>query len=68
MPEGGGGEFQTVSLWFMNKLGRVPAETARISAGEWMSEVLDKALATWNLPMSPIEWDLARPSRWQSIR
>ena len=55
MPEGGGDDFQTVSGWFMNELGRIPEETDRIRAGEWTFEVLDmdstrvdKVLATWN--------------------
>jgi putative hemolysin len=59
MPEGGGDDFQTVSGWFMNELGRVPEETDRITAGEWTFEVLDmdstrvdKVLATWNPPPS----------------
>ena len=41
LPEGGGDDFQTVSGWFMNELGRVPAETDRITSGEWTFEVLD---------------------------
>ncbi len=41
LPEGGGDDFQTVSGWFMSELGRVPAETDRITAGEWTFEVLD---------------------------
>ena len=59
MPEGGGDDFQTVSGWFMNELGRIPEETDRITAGEWTFEVLDmdstrvdKVLATWNPPPS----------------
>lgn len=61
MPEGGGDDFQTVSGWFMNELGRVPAETDRITTGEWIFEVLDmdstrvdKVLATRNIPPSPL--------------
>jgi putative hemolysin len=41
LPEGGGDEFQTVSGWLMNELGRVPVETDRITAGEWTFEVVD---------------------------
>jgi putative hemolysin len=41
MPEGGGDDFQTVSGWLMNELGRVPVETDRITAGEWTFEVVD---------------------------
>jgi putative hemolysin len=41
LPEGGGDEFQTVSGWFMNELGRVPAEADRITTGEWTFEVVD---------------------------
>jgi putative hemolysin len=59
MPEGGGDDFQTVSGWFMNELGRVPAETDRITTGEWMFEVVDmdstrvdKVLASRNIPPS----------------
>lgn len=61
MTESGGDDFQTVSGWFMNELGRVPAETDRLTAGEWTFEVLDmdstgvdKVLATWN-PKSAAE-------------
>jgi CBS domain containing-hemolysin-like protein len=60
MPLGGGDEFQTVSGWFMNELGRVPAETDRITAGEWTFEVVDmdstrvdKVLATRIITPSP---------------
>ena len=60
MPAGGGDEFQTVSGWFMNELGRVPAETDRITAGEWTFEVVDmdstrvdKVLATRIITPSP---------------
>ncbi len=41
MPEGGGDDFQTISGWFMNELGRVPRETDKITTGEWTFEVLD---------------------------
>jgi putative hemolysin len=41
LPEGGGDEFQTVAGWLMNELGRVPAETDRITSGEWTFEVVD---------------------------
>lgn len=41
LPEGGGDEFQTVSGWFMNVLGRVPVETDKIRSGEWSFEVMD---------------------------
>lgn len=41
VPEGGGDEFQTVSGWLMNELGRVPVETDRITSGEWTFEVVD---------------------------
>jgi len=41
LPEGGGDDFQTVSGWLMNELGRVPVETDRITAGEWSFEVID---------------------------
>lgn len=60
MPEGGGDDFQTVSGWLMNELGRVPKETDRITAGEWTFEVVDmdstrvdKVLAMRNAP-SPV--------------
>jgi putative hemolysin len=59
LPEGGGDDFQTISGWFMNELGRIPMETDRIVAGEWTFEVLDmdstrvdKVLATRN-PSAP---------------
>jgi putative hemolysin len=62
MPEGGGDEFQTVSGWLMNELGRVPKETDRITAGDWTFEVIDmdstrvdKVLAMRNTPLSPAE-------------
>ncbi len=41
LPEGGGDAFQTVSGWLMHELGRVPAETDRISSGDWTFEVID---------------------------
>ncbi len=41
LPEGGGDEYQTLSGWFMRELGRMPAETDRISSGEWTFEVID---------------------------
>jgi putative hemolysin len=57
LPEGGGDDFQTISGWFMNELGRIPVETDRIIAGEWTFEVLDmdstrvdKVLATRSTP------------------
>jgi putative hemolysin len=62
MPEGGGDEFQTVSGWLMNELGRVPRETDRITAGDWTFEVVDmdstrvdKVLAMRNTPPSLAE-------------
>ena len=62
MPEGGGDDFQTVSGWLMNELGRVPVETDRITAGEWTFEVIDmdstrvdKVLAIRNTPPSVAE-------------
>jgi putative hemolysin len=62
MPEGGGDEFQTVSGWLMNELGRVPRETDRITAGDWTFEVVDmdstrvdKVLAMRNSPPSLAE-------------
>ena len=55
LPAGGGDEYQTLSGWFMKELGRMPAETDRISSGEWAFEVIDmdgtrvdKVLATRN--------------------
>ncbi len=41
LPEGGGDEYQTLSGWFMKKLGRMPAETDRIYSGQWTFEVVD---------------------------
>ena len=41
LPEGGGDEYQNLSGWFMKELGRMPAETDRISSGEWTFEVVD---------------------------
>ena len=41
LPEGGGDEYQTLSGWFMKELGRMPAETDRITSGEWSFEVID---------------------------
>ena len=41
LPEGGGDAFQTVSGWLMSELGRLPAETDRITAGDWTFEVVD---------------------------
>ncbi len=41
LPEGGGDEYQTLSGWFMKRLGRLPTEMDRISSGEWSFEVLD---------------------------
>lgn len=60
LPRGGGDEFQTVSGWFMNELGRVPAEADRITAGDWTFEVMDmdrtrvdKVLAVRNARVAP---------------
>lgn len=57
LPEGGGDDFQTVSGWLMNELGRVPTETDRITSGDWTFEVIDmdntrvdKVLAMRNPP------------------
>ena len=62
MPEGGGDDFQTVSGWLMNELGRMPVETDRITAGDWTFEVVDmdstrvdKVLAMRNTPPSSAE-------------
>jgi putative hemolysin len=41
LPEGGGDEFQTISGWLMNELGRLPVETDRITSGDWIFEVID---------------------------
>jgi putative hemolysin len=41
LPAGGADEHQTLSGWFMKELGRMPAETDRISSGEWTFEVID---------------------------
>lgn len=41
LPEGGGDEYQTLSGWFMKKLGRMPAELDKIHSGEWTFEVID---------------------------
>jgi putative hemolysin len=62
LPEGGGDDFQTVSGWLMNELGRVPTETDKITAGQWTFEVIDmdntrvdKLLAIRNHPPAPAE-------------
>jgi putative hemolysin len=62
LPEGGGDDFQTISGWLMNELGRVPRETDRITAGDWTFEVVDmdstrvdKVLAMRNAPPALVE-------------